>query len=219
MAGENASPELLEQFHYFATPVYTTRQPQFLDDVRGAALSGLKKTHGAKKPDRLYPVRMSESLFGDERIAPFAEFVGNTAWNILAGQGHAMGAYSTSFTELWCQEHFYSSAMDYHAHGGGNFIVGFFFLDVPEGAPALVFHDPRPSRLMLELPQTDATMATLASTMVHFKPEPGLLVFAPAWLPHSIGRNASKEPFRFIHFNLTVNNVPPQSHAPAAEVV
>lgn len=200
---------VLEQLHYFATPIYITKQPQFLDVVREVALGSIKKIHGNKKPDKIYPARMSDSMLGDERVAPFAEFIGATAWNVLASQGYAMDGFNMVFTELWCQEHYQTSSMDYHAHPGGNFIVGFYFLDTPEGCPHAVIHDPRPARTMLTLPEATPTEATLASTMVNFKPEPGMMMFAPAWLAHSFGRNVSKAPFRFVHFNLTVQQASP----------
>lgn len=209
----------LEQLHYFATPVYIAKQPQFLKTVRKIALGKLKEVHGNKKPDKIYPVHMSGDMLEDERIAPFAQFVGQAAWNILANQGFAMDGFDMRFTELWCQEHYQTSSMDYHAHGGGNFIVGFYFLDVPEGAPNAVIHDPRPARVMLMLPETDPTQATLASTMINFKPEPGMMMFMPAWLAHSFGRNTSREPFRFIHFNLTVQPTVAAACPAPAEVV
>ena len=199
----------LDQFHYFATPVYITQQPQFLDVVKAIAAGSLTQVHGDKKPDKIHPVRMSGNMLEDERIAPFAEFIANTAWNILASQGFAMDGFSTSFTELWCQEHYQTSSMEYHTHSGGNFLVGFYFLDVPDSAPPVVIHDPRPGRVMLRLPEADPSQATLSSTMINFKPQPGMVMFAPAWLAHSFGRNASKKPFRFVHFNLTVHQTAP----------
>jgi hypothetical protein len=205
---DEPQPAPLDQLHYFATPVYITQQPQFLDVVKAIAADSITQVHGDKKPDKIHPVRMSGNMLEDERIAPFAEFIANTAWNVLASQGFAMEGFSTSFTELWCQEHFQTSSMDYHAHAGGNFIVGFYFLDVPEGAPPVVIHDPRPGRVMLSLSEADPSQATLASTMINFKPQPGMMMFAPAWLAHSFGRNASKKPFRFVHFNLTVQQTP-----------
>jgi len=211
---------VLEQIHCFATPVYTLKQPEYLDVVKTVAADSIKQVHGNKKPDKIYPVRMSGNMLEDERIVPFAEFVGQTAWNILAEQGFAMDQFSTVFTELWCQEHYQTSSMEHHVHPGGNFIVGFYFLDVPKNTPHAVIHDPRPGRVMMSLPEADPTQATLASTMVNFKPEPGMLMFAPAWLAHSFGRNPSKEPFRFVHFNLTVQqNAPAVCAAPTAEII
>lgn len=209
----------LDQFHYFATPIYITKQPQFLNVLKAISADSIKKVNGKNKPNKIHPVLMSGSMLEDERIAEFAEFVGSTAWNILASQGFAMDQFSTSFTELWCQEHYQTSSMDYHAHPGGNFIVGFYFLDVPEGAPHAVIHDPRPGRIMMSLPEADPTQATLASTMINFKPEAGMMMFAPAWLAHSFGRNASKEPFRFVHFNLTVQPTTAAFCPAPAEVV
>ena len=206
---DEPQPAPLDQLHYFATPVYITQQPQFLEVVKAIAADSIAQVHGDKKPDKIHPVRMSGNMLEDERIAPFAEFIGSTAWNILSSQGYAMDGFSTTFTELWCQEHYQTSSMEYHTHSGGNFLVGFYFLDVPDGAPPVVIHDPRPGRVMLSLPEADPSQATLSSTMINFKPQPGMVMFAPAWLAHSFGRNASKKPFRFVHFNLTVHQTAP----------
>lgn len=209
----------LTELHYFATPIYITHQPQFLEDVKAIAADSIKHVHGNKKLDKIYPTRMSGNMLEDNRITPFAEFVGTAAWEILSSQGYDMDNFSTTFTELWCQEHYQTSSMEYHAHNG-SILVGFYFLDVPEGAPHAIVHDPRPARSMVTLPELDHTQATLASTVINFKPESGMLMFAPSWLPHSFRRNESKEPFRFVHFNLTVQQTTlPVCGAPTAEVI
>jgi hypothetical protein len=210
----------LDEFHYFVTPIYITKQPQFLETMKAIAADSIKQVHGKTKPNKIHPVLMSGNMLEDPRIEEFAGFVGSTAWNILSSQGYAMDNFSTVFTELWCQEHYQTSSMDYHAHPGGNFLVGFYFLDVPEGAPHAVIHDPRPGRIMLDLPQANPAQATLSSTMINFKPEPGMIMFAPAWLAHSFGRNPSKAPFRFVHFNLGVQpSAPVACLMPEAEII
>lgn len=209
----------LDELHYFVTPIYITKQPQFLETVKAIATDSIKKVSGKAKPNKIHPVLMSGSMLEDPRIEEFASFVGSTAWNILSNQGYAMENFSTVFTEMWSQEHYQTSSMDYHVHPGGNFLVGFYFLDTPEGCPHAVIHDPRPSRMMLSLPEADPAQATLASTMINFKPEPGMMMFAPAWLAHSFGRNPSKAPFRFVHFNLTVQPSAPAIPTSAAEII
>jgi hypothetical protein len=210
----------LDEFHYFVTPIYITKQPQFLETMKVIAADSIKKVHGKAKPNKIHPVLMSGNMLEDPRIEEFASFVGSTAWNILSSQGYAMENFSTVFTELWCQEHYQTSSMDYHAHPGGNFLVGFYFLDVPEGSPHAVVHDPRPSRMMLSLPEANPSQATLASTMINFKPEPGTIMVAPAWLAHSFGRNPSKAPFRFVHFNISVQpSAPAACPMPEAEII
>jgi uncharacterized protein (TIGR02466 family) len=210
----------LDQLHYFATPIYITKQPQFLDTVKAIAADSIKQVHGKAKPNKIYPVLMSGNMLEDPRIEEFANFIGQTAWNILSSQGYAMDQFNTTFTEMWCQEHYQMSSMDHHAHPGGNFLVGFYFLDTPEGCPPVVIHDPRPGRVMLDLPQADVNQLSLASTMVNFIPEPGMMMFAPAWLAHSFNRNASKAPFRFVHFNISVQPTAPAAcPMPEAEIV
>jgi uncharacterized protein (TIGR02466 family) len=209
----------LEEFHYFVTPIYIIKQPQFLDVVKTIALDSIKQVHGKAKPDKIHPLLMSGNMLEDPRIEEFANFIGETAWNILSSQGYAMDQFNTTFTEMWCQEHYQTSSMDYHAHAGGNFLVGFYFLDTPEGCSPVVIHDPRPGRVMLDLPQTNPRQATLASTAINFIPEPGMLMFAPAWLAHSFNRNTSKAPFRFVHFNLAVQPNAPAACPTPAEVI
>ena len=217
---KEAEPAPLDELHYFVTPIYITKQPQFLDAVKAIAADSIKQVHGKAKPNKIHPVLMSGNMLEDDRIAPFADFIGQTAWNILASQGYAMEQFNTAFTEMWCQEHYQTSSMDYHAHPGGSFLVGFYFLDTPEGCPPAVIHDPRPGRVMLDLPQADVNQLSLASTMVNFTPEPGMLMFAPAWLAHSFNRNTSKAPFRFVHFNLTVQpNAAAACPMPEAEII
>ena len=220
MAQEEPTVAPLDEFHYFVTPIYITKQPQFLDTVKTIAADSIKQVHGKSKPNKIHPVLMSGNLLEDERIEDFAAFVGQTAWNIRSSQGYAMDQFNTTFTEMWSQEHYQTSSMDYHAHPGGSFLVGFYFLDTPEGCPPAVIHDPRPGRVMLDLPQADVNQLSLSSTMVNFTPEPGMLMFAPAWLAHSFSRNTSKAPFRFVHFNLSVQpSAPAAPQMPEAEII
>ena len=219
MAQEEPAVASLGESHYFVTPIYITKQPQFLEIVKAIALDSIKQVHGKKKPDKIHPVLMSGNMLEDPRIEEFATFICQTAGDILSGQGYAMDQFNTTFTELWCQEHYQTSSMDYHVHPGGSLLVGFYFLDTPEGCPPAVIHDPRPGRVMLDLPQVDPSRATLSSTMINFKPEPGMMMFAPAWLAHSFGRNPSTLPLRFVHFNLTVQPNAPAVCPTPAEVI
>jgi uncharacterized protein (TIGR02466 family) len=164
---------------------------------------------------------MSQSYFNDPRIADFSKFVAQTAWDILKDQGYNMENKQTFFTEMWTQEHSKHSLMEQHTHKFGAQIVGFYFLDTPEGCSRLVIHDPRPAKTIVGLDETNMTMATEASDMINFEPKPGMIVFTNGWLPHSFGRHAGKKPIKFVHFNLSVQFAPQTACpiAPAAEVI
>jgi hypothetical protein len=61
----------LDELHYFATPIYITKQPQFLDAVKAIAADSIKQAHGKAKPNKIHPVLMSGNMLEDERITPF----------------------------------------------------------------------------------------------------------------------------------------------------
>jgi uncharacterized protein (TIGR02466 family) len=206
-------------FH-FPCPIYLIERPDFLKSVMEVSEESLAAQHKERKLDEIYPVMMSGNFYADSRIANFSEFVGATAWNILAEQGYAMNDKVVQFTEMWTQEHHKHSAMDQHVHGFGSQIVGFYFLEAPENSSRVVFHDPRAGKALIDLPETDMNAATIASKMINFEPKPGLMIFANSWLAHSFTRHAADKPIKFVHFNLAVQMAQPVAcPIPAAEIV
>lgn len=195
------SEELSTEF-YFPCGVYSIKKPDFLFAVKDVAEECLSKVENVA--NELYPVKMTDNFYGDERIQDFVSFVGSTAWNILESQGVLTENLNTTFHEMWCQEHHKHSSMDEHIHGNGAQIVGFYFLDTPEKCSRLVIHDPRAGKKQINLPEKDITQVSYSSGMVNFTPEPGLLMFTNSWLPHSFTRHGSDEPIRFVHFTLGV---------------
>ena len=205
-------------FH-FPCPIYTIERPDFLKSVTTVSEDSLEIQRKEQPLDEIYPVIMSGNYPDDPRISEFSQYVGSTAWNILNEQGYAMQDKVVSFTEMWTQEHHKHSSMEQHVHGFGVQIVGFYFLEVPEGSSRVVFHDPRPGKVQTNLPEQDMGMATMASQMINFEAKPGLLIFSNSWLPHSFTRHANEKPIKFVHFNLTVQMAPQQSCPAPAEVV
>jgi len=206
-------------FTYFPTLVYMIKRPEFLASVRAVCDEHIAKAK-QKKLDEIYPVYMTGSFYDDPRMAEFSQAVGQMAWEILAGQGYAMQGLSTMFTEMWCQQHYKHSSMEQHVHGFGSQIVGFYFTQTPEDCSRVVFHDPVPGRVMAGLGEADGSMASAASRMINFQPEPGMLIFTNSWLAHSFTRHASKKPIQFVHFNLAVQQAGPVGcPAPAAEII
>lgn len=211
----------LEVAYHFPCPIYLIQRPDFFDSVIKVSEEYLEKQREEQELDDIYPVMMSGNFYADPRMTEFTEFIGSTAWNILAEQGYFMQDKVMQFTDMWTQEHHKQSSMDQHTHGYGSQIVGFYFLDVPENSSRVLFHDPRMGKPLIDLPEADQNIATIASKLINFEPKPGLMMFSNAWLAHSFTRHAADKPIKFIHFNLTVQmtqNVSTYA-APAAEVV
>lgn len=209
----------LKQFHYFQTPVYTIKKPEFLETVRSVSKEYLKKT--PKHQDHsVYPLRQTESFHFDNRLSEFSQFILDTSWNILDGQGYNMTNHRTYFDSMWLQEHSKRSSMEYHNHGNCH-IVGFYFIKVPEIAPKAFLHDPRISKQMMELPYKQTEDVFIATNMVNFTPEEGSFIFTNSWVAHSFSRNAADKKFKFVHFNVTAYPHYQQSttEQPVAEVI
>jgi len=205
----------LQVAYHFPCPIYLIERPDFLEVVNTVSEEALEVARKERDLNEIYPVHMTGSYFGDPRMAGFTEFVGATAWNILNEQGYVMADKAVSFLEMWTQEHHKHSAMAQHVHGFGSQIVGFYFLETPEGGSNVVFHDPRSGKVQIDLPEQDINTATPASKMINFTPKPGMMIFANSWLAHSFTRHAAELPIKFVHFNLTVQQAPTSCPAPA----
>jgi uncharacterized protein (TIGR02466 family) len=198
----------LQVEYHFPAAVYIIDRPDFLEMVNTVSEEALEKQRKEKKLNEIFPLFMSENFFADPRLVEFAQFIGGTAWNILNEQGYAMQDKTTTFMEMWTQEHYKHSAMDQHVHGYGSQIVGFYFLETPENCSRLVIHDPRAGKVQIDLPEQDMNMVMPASRMINFTPKPGMIIFTNSWLAHSFTRHAADLPIKFVHFNLAVQQAP-----------
>jgi uncharacterized protein (TIGR02466 family) len=199
----------LNETYLFPTIVYSVDKPEFLLKVETVAAGYLQKK--SQVIDRF--VTMTADFSGEPEIEEFAQYVSQTAWNILDSQGHDMSRLVTYFQEMWVQSHSKYSGMDQHAHGAGSQISAFYFLFVPEDSSSMVVYDPRPAKVITALPMKDDAIARQQLT---FRPKRGMLVLTPAWLPHSFTRSLSDDSMVFVHMNLSVAPAP---EAPEVEVV
>ena len=186
-------------------------KPEFLDITRKVSKKFIAKRKKEAELNPNYPVYMTEAINYDSEMLEFSNFVAQAGWNILENQGYAMDLFSTYFTEMWTQEHHQHSTMEKHIHGNGAVLSGFYFLDVPKDSSRVIFHEPKDSKVITNLPEKDMTQGTHASCMINFEPKEGLLMITNSWLPHSFTKNISKKPIRFIHFNIAVQETIQQS--------
>jgi uncharacterized protein (TIGR02466 family) len=203
MENENNQTSVLQPQSYFASTIYQINKPEFLDSVRASAMTNLEISK-QQTQNETYPVTMTAGLIGDKTIQDFEQFIAESAWSILNDQGYDLTPYLVYVSEMWCQEHRKYSGMEYHVHPHGVMISGFYFLDTPDAGCMIDLHDPRPGKVQASLQEKDNTVITESSHQVLLKPSPGLFVFTNSWLPHSFTRNASDDPCRFIHFNVSI---------------
>jgi uncharacterized protein (TIGR02466 family) len=148
-------------------------------------------------------VHHSSLLTNDINFLKFIEFISRRSYSILDKQGYDLKDYSLALRELWVQE-FSKEGGGYHSihtHWNGH-ISGFYFLKCSDKTSFPIFHDPRPGKIMIQLPEKDQSLITDASEKINFKPKPGTFIFFNSYLGHEFAVDHGVEPFRFIHFNI-----------------
>ena len=202
--------------NYFPSSVYIIKKPEYLEAAKEVVKSNVKSLKKmGMQANPLCELYQTANFADDPRMADFSNFVGSTGWNILQSQGYQMADKNTFFESMWCQEHHKLSSMEQHVHpNNGAQLVGFYFIDTPKDCPRAIIYDPRPGKVQISMDETNREEVTNASNMINFIPEPGMLIFTNAWLPHSFTRNGSSKSFRFIHFNIGVRQALAQPEAP-----
>jgi uncharacterized protein (TIGR02466 family) len=145
----------------------------------------------------------SEPLINDINFLKFIEFICKRSYSILDEQGYNLKNYLLTVKDLWVQEFSKEGGGNHNTHVHPNsHISGFYFLKCSDKTSFPIFHDPRPGKLMIQLPEKDVNKITDASEKIPFKPQPGLFVFFNSYLGHEFVVDHGIEPFRFIHFNI-----------------
>ena len=201
----NQGIDKYEVDNHFPSLVFRANESQFLSAVRPVFNEYVKKSKTSNKVQyALHPCTMSETISSDERIYSFVEYISNLSWDILNRQGYNMDLYYTNASEMWCQQHMYSSNMEQHIHGQEVQLCGFYFIDTPPESSKLVIHDPRSVKIFAGLPERKSEEVSFADNIIIYTPNEGDLIFTNSWLAHSFTRNASKLPYNFIHINIRV---------------
>ena len=174
---------------YFASPVYTYIDKSWIKDLNKISDEYLKNSYGKTKKqidERNKIVGNVKdhgfSYHSDKRIKNFENLLLDMSWNLLNSQGYLMENYKMVINELWVQEFAKSGGghHDTHIHGN-NHISGFYFLKCSDKTSFPIFHDPRPAKIMSQLPLKNTQEVTTGSSMINYKPKPGTLIIFPSF--------------------------------------
>lgn len=145
----------------------------------------------------------SKLMTGDTRLREFEEFVGRMSGDLLLDQGYDLTDYRLFVNSLWAQKFSKLGGGHHNSHTHGDaHVAGFYFLQCTENTSFPVFHDPRPGKSLVNLPEKNENNITEASSQIHFKPHPGMFIFFPSYLPHQFTVDSGIDKFKFIHFSV-----------------
>ena len=209
----------LKTVSLFDTFVYQVELPEYLEDKdfmaacdkhTDKAIDEAKESIAARHKklsteikDHGMSYHSGPELYKDERLKEFELLIRNTGKNILEAQGFDLSNHSVEYTEMWIQKFAFEGGghQDTHIHWD-NHISGFYFVEASDRTSRPVFHDPRPGRMMLNLPIKDHSKLCPAMERQVVPVKPGTLLLFNSWLPHQFSVDNGVDPFRFIHFNL-----------------
>jgi uncharacterized protein (TIGR02466 family) len=202
---------------YFQTPVFHIEIPEwveridkvcdrYIEEARKNKIDIIEDREKSFNKKGLGDIGMSYhslSLINDPELKEFQDYIGKTSFNVLDNMGYDMSGYELFLNEFWVQ-HFAEKGGGHHEGHihYDNHVSGFYFLRCSEKTSIPVFHDPRYAKVMADLPRKNETEVSIASSMIHYKPKPGTMIFIPAYLEHQYTIDPGVEDFRFIHFNL-----------------
>ena len=207
-------PQQLQLEEYFKCPIWWGDAPEFVKDLNKASdkyieesKKNLKETidkRNKKFGDKgdMGNVFHSTSLIGDPAFLEIQNYIGATSHNLLGEMGFDLSNFEIFTTELWVQEFAKKGGGHHtlHTHWNGH-MSGFYFLKASDKTSMPLFEDPRAGNVMNLLPEKDKTKITYATSQVHYKVQPGRMIFFPSYMPHQYTVDMGYEPFRFIHWN------------------
>jgi uncharacterized protein (TIGR02466 family) len=201
---------------YFSSPIYYIEIPEWVDKTNKICdkyIKDVKKNNTIEIKEREKKLgkkigdhgmsHHSSSLINDSNLKELQDYIGTTSWNILDNMGYNLTDYELFWTEFWVQEFGEKGGGHHEGHVHyDNHISGFYFLKCSDKTSIPIFHDPRPGKLMTQLPLKNESDITLGTEKIHYKPKPGTMIFFPSYIEHQYLVDNGIESFRFIHFNL-----------------
>lgn len=189
----------MQGYSYFPSIVYREEAPSLVE-------KSLEKT--AKYYDEAYEnqkdwaVVQTNNMIFDVDLKYLADFFCDRTIRILKDQGYDLENFKPLVSSMWGQRFNKGGGNLTHIHPN-SYMCGVYFLECPPTGAYPIFEDPRPAKLMSDLPMIGTTEVKPCTPNIHFDNViPGTFLFFNSWLPHRMSQNMSDQPTKFIHFIL-----------------
>ena len=196
---------------HFKTPIWWEEKSDFIRSLNKASNKHIKE---ARKRNKLFIKETrdfgmshhSTQLLSDNSFLDFRNYIGKNSWEYLDDHGYDMKQYYLIFSEMCVQEFSKKGGGHHSAHIHWNqHVSGFYFLKASDKTSCPIFHEPRTGARCTKLKMKPELSNTLNNgiELLNFVARPGVLIIFPGYLEHEFTVDHGKEPFRFIHWNMT----------------
>ncbi len=197
--------------HHFATSIYNSLLtgvglPAFLDELRIAcrAIAQVDEAGQAWSDEAGYMGYTSYDSIGDlpDRAPVFAELCQQLAPHLAAfakALDFDLRGHTPQVDSIWIN--ILEPGGSHHGHIHTNSVIsGTIYVDVPDGASAIRFEDPRLDKMMAAPPRTKKA-GPHNKSFQSIQPKPGSVLLWESWLRHEVPVNRASEDRISISFN------------------
>jgi len=192
------SLEAAELLHLFPTFLWRADlKPIEFEPLNAALLKTLAEIgapSGELRPGQNW--QSDQGLHEDPRLAGLIEVVAAAAQNLLATLKIDV---PLAVTGCWANVNAPGTGHRLHSHRN-NFLSGVYYVQVQDQANTINFFDPRPQAGVIRPPTSQPTAENTEVASVRVAN--GALLLFPAWLPHAVDINRSRQPRISLSFNL-----------------
>jgi uncharacterized protein (TIGR02466 family) len=164
------------------------------DDAAGQAWSEAKSYGGYTSYASLNDLTWRSPEFADLK-----EHIDGHVRDFCKELDFDLGGVPLSLNSLWVNLLEPGGAHSAHIHTH-SVLSGTYYVDVPAGAGAIRFEDPRHG-LMMAAPPRKARAKQDNRSFISIDPKPGMLLLWESWLRHEVPVNASDAPRLSVSFN------------------
>ena len=183
----------------FPTLVWKTQfKTKFYETINKSIVKKLNEM--TKSIPKLIP---DESWQSEQTLHTLEEFqelfasVNSTASGVL--EFLRIGYDAFEITSCWANINTQGTGHRIHSHPN-NFLSGVYYVQIPEGANTINFHDPRLQTGIIRPPVTQLTSENTDQVVVEVKE--GTFLLFPSWLQHSVDPSKIERSRISISFNL-----------------
>jgi len=190
----------MQGYSYFPSIVYREEIP----DLVGKSLEKTAKYYEEVcESQKDWAVAQTNNMVFDADLKYLADLFRSKAVEILNNQGYNLETFKPRVSAMWGQKFYKGGGNLPHVHPN-SYICGVYFLDCPPTGAYPIFEDPRPAKIMSDLPMASTIEIKPCTPSIHFDNViAGTFLFFNSWLTHRVSQNMNVQPTQLIHFILT----------------
>jgi hypothetical protein len=192
----------MEHCDYFPSRVYRDERPDLIEYVLPISEWYIDK---CRNNNLLFS--KSDNMRNECNARQLCDYLLLSTNNILRDQGYMVEKYDFYISSLCAQELKGGGETDRLFYKNSQ-LCGYFFLEVPEPSPRVIYYDARTNKNMIELDFIQEEDISLATNSIHFANiKPGTVLLSNSWMEHHLINDASNSVTKCLNFTISHRDI------------